>query len=292
MRTEKEVLSHFKKWARKNDLIRAAVLTSSRANPEAEVDFLSDYDIELYVSDLSEFKKSDEWLDEFGTIMVCWPFKPRSTGFKDGNWITRLVLFNDGLRIDFQITDQIKITKDAYNNGYQVLIDKDGITEGLAEPTYSEFIIKKPEQEEYETLVNEFWWDAYYVPKYLWRDQLPFAKYMLDYTLRYSYLHQIIDWYIGLENDWEVETGALGKKFKEYLSKEKWEEWEETYAGADIEDNWKAFFKMTDYFRKLAKKIGDKLNYNYPEQVDKEVIKFCREIKERGSEACDKQEKI
>ena len=260
MRTEKEVLSHFKKWARKNDLIRAAVLTSSRANPEAEVDFLSDYDIELYVSDLSEFKKSDEWLDEFGTIMVCWPFKPRSTGFKDGNWITRLVLFNDGLRIDFQITDQLKIKKDAYDNGYQVLIDKDGITEELAEPTYSEYIIKKPEQEEHKTLVNEFWWNAYYVPKYLWRDQLPFAKYMLDYTLRYSYLHQIIDWYIGLENNWSVETGALGKNSKDYLSKEKWEEWEETYAGADIEDNWKAFFKMTDYFRKLAKKIGDKLN--------------------------------
>jgi aminoglycoside 6-adenylyltransferase len=45
MRTEKEVFLHFKKWAKNNDLIRAAVLTSSRANPEAEVDFLSDYDI-------------------------------------------------------------------------------------------------------------------------------------------------------------------------------------------------------------------------------------------------------
>mgnify|MGYP006301961727 CR=1 FL=1 len=291
MRTEKEVLSYFKKWARKNDLIRAAVLTSSRANPEAEVDFLSDYDIELYVSNLRGFKKSDEWLDEFGSIMVRWPFKPRSTGFKDGNWITRLVLFNDGLRIDFQITEQLKIEKDAYKNAYQVLIDKDGITKELEKPTYSEFIIKKPEQEEYETLVNEFWWNAYYVPKYLWRDQLPFAKYMLDYTLRYSYLHQIIDWYIGLENDWAVETGALGKNFKDYLSKEKWKKWEETYAGADIEDNWRAFFIMTDYFRELARKVGDKLNYNYPDQVDKEVIKFCREIRKR-SEDRDKKEKI
>jgi len=56
MRTEEEVLSHFKKWARNNELVRAAVLTSSRAKPEAELDFLSDYDIELYVSDISEFK--------------------------------------------------------------------------------------------------------------------------------------------------------------------------------------------------------------------------------------------
>lgn len=284
MRTEKEVLSHFKKWARKNDLIRAAVLTSSRANPEAEVDFLSDYDIELYVSDLSGFKKSDEWLNEFGSIMVRWPFKPRSTGFKDGNWITRLVLFNDGVRIDFQITDHSKIKRDAYDNGYQVLIDKDGITEELEKPTYSEYIIKKPEQEEYETLVNEFWWNAYYVPKYLWRDQLPFAKYMLDYTLRYSFLHKIIEWYIGLGNGWSVETGAFGKKFKEYLDAELWSEWKKTYAGADLEENWEAFFRMTDFFRKLAKIIATDLDYNYPDQVDKRVSEFCREIRKKKRE--------
>jgi aminoglycoside 6-adenylyltransferase len=63
--------------------------------------------------------------------MVRWPFKPSSTGFKDGNWITRLILFKDGLRIDFQITDQLKIKEDAYANGYRILIDKDGITENL-----------------------------------------------------------------------------------------------------------------------------------------------------------------
>ena len=284
MRTEEKVLSHFKKWARNNELVRAAVLTSSRAKPEAELDFLSDYDIELYVSDISEFKKNDQWLDDFGSIMARWPFKPRSTGFKDGNWITRLILFKDGLRIDFQITDQLEIEADAYDNGYQILIDKDRITENLTEATFSEFIIKKPEQDEYETLVNEFWWNAYYVPKYLWREQLPFAKYMLDCTLRYSYLHQIIDWYIGMENNWSVETGALGKKFREYLDDELWLEWEKTYTGADLEENWEAFFKMTSFFRKLAKNIGENLDYNYPEEVDKRVSAFCREIREKKKE--------
>jgi aminoglycoside 6-adenylyltransferase len=280
MRTEKEVLSQFKEWAKRNELIRVAVLTSSRVRPDANIDFLSDYDIELYVSDLSKFKENDDWLETFGSIMVRWPFKPRSTGFKTGCWITRLVLFKDGVRIDFQITDQLEIESDAYDNGYEILIDKDGITKGLAEPTYSEYIINKPSKEEYEVLVNEFWWNAYYVPKYLWRDQLPFAKYMLDYTLRYSFLHKIIDWYIGMQNDWSVETGALGKKFKNYLDAETWAEWEETYVGAGIEENWIAFFNITTFFRKMAKQIGKKLGYEYPDQVDKEVMKFCREIKE------------
>lgn len=279
MRSEKEVLLQLKKWAKEKKFIRAVILTSSRVKNDANIDFLSDYDIELYVSDLSIFKKNDKWLEPFGSVMVRWPLKPRSTGFKTGIWITRLVLFKDWVRIDFQITDQLEIESDAYDNGYEVLIDKDGMTKGLAEPTYSEYIIKRPKKEEFEVLVNEFWWNAYYVPKYLWRDQLPFAKYMLDYKLRYSYLHKIIDWYIGMQNNWSVKTGALGKKFKNYLDEDIWAEWEETYAGADIAENWKAFFNMTNFFRKIAKKIEKNLGYEYPYQVDNDVTEFCRKIK-------------
>lgn len=278
MRTEYEILSHFKKWAEENDLIRAAVLTSSRVDPDANIDFLSDYDIELYVSDISTFAKNDDWLKVFGDIMVRWPFKPRSTGRE--NWITRLVLFKDGVRIDFQITDRLQIQPGAYDNGYEVLIDKDGIARGLHEPTYSEFVIKKPTQEEFETLVNEFWWDAYYVPKYLWRDELPFAKYMLDYIIRYEFLHKVTSWYIGMENNWSVDTGACGKKFKSYLDSETWSEFEETYAGADIEENWIAFFKTIDFFRKIAKKVSENLGYSYPIEMDKEVTQFCMKIRD------------
>ena len=45
MKTEDEVLAQFDAWAQGNDLVRAAVLTSSRVDPERTIDFLSDYDI-------------------------------------------------------------------------------------------------------------------------------------------------------------------------------------------------------------------------------------------------------
>lgn len=278
MRTECEVLSQLKEWSKRNDLIRGAVLTSSRVTPDANIDFLSDYDIELYVSDISTFEQNDDWLKVFGDIMVRWPFKPRSTGKK--NWITRLVLFKDGVRIDFQITDQFEIKPDTYDNGYKVLIDKDNIFNVLSKPKFSQYVIKKPSKEEYETLVNEFWWNAYYVPKYLWRDELPFAKYMLDYVLRYLFLHKIIKWYIGMQNGWSVDTGACGKKFKRYLDSNIWSEFEETYVGADVEENWKAFFKTTNFFRKIAKQVGENLGYEYPDNLDKEVVQFCLKIRE------------
>lgn len=278
MRTEYEVLSQLKEWSKRNDLIRGAVLTSSRVTPDAKIDFLSDYDIELYVSDISTFEQNDDWLKAFGDIMVRWPFKPRSTGKK--NWITRLVLFKDGVRIDFQITDKLEIKPDTYDNGYEVLVDKDNIFNVLSKPTFSQYVIKKPSKEEYETLVNEFWWDAYYVPKYLWRDELPFAKYMLDYVLRYLFLHKIIEWYIGIQNEWSVDTGACGKKFKSYLDSNIWSEFEETYVGSDVEENWKAFFRITNFFRKIAKQVGEILDYEYPDNLDKEVMQFCLKIRE------------
>ena len=36
---------------------------------------------------------------------------------------------------------------------------------------------------------------------------------------------------------------------------------------------------MTDLFRKLAKEVANELGYEYPDQVDQEVMEFCGEIK-------------
>ena len=277
MRTQEQILSQVTEWSRGNDVVRAAVLTSSRVDPDSHIDYLSDYDIELYVADLRPFQQDDSWLKVLGPIMVRWLLKPRSTGGKKR--ITRLVLFKDGVRIDFQITGQTYIEPDAYDNGCRILIDKDNLTTGIQEPTFSKYIIKKPSRQEYETLVHEFWWDAIYVPKYLWRGELPFAKYMFDNVLRYSFLHKIVEWYIGLQNNWSVNTGIWGKRFKHYLDAENWSEFSSTYAGADVEENWRAFFKAVAFFRKLAGTVGTGLGYDYPMELDEEVMQYCLKIR-------------
>ncbi|MCP4754648.1 MAG: aminoglycoside 6-adenylyltransferase [Proteobacteria bacterium] len=276
MKTSEDVVKHFKDWAQSNDLVRAAVLTSSRVKPDANVDDLSDYDIEMVVADLQPFQRDDGWLEDFGPIMVRWPNKPRSTG-RD-SFVTRLVLFKDFVRIDFQITDQSEIEPGTYDDGYRILIDKDNLTSCLNQPTYQDHIVKKPAREEFETLVNEFWWAATYVPKYLWRDELPFAKYMLDNVIRYDYLHKVLEWTIGLQRDWSVNTGIHGKSFKKFLDVETWAELESTYTGAKTEDNWEAFFKTIDLFRRLATFLAHRLNFSYPVELDKEVTDYCRHI--------------
>lgn len=288
MRTEEEVLAQFDEWAQGNDLIRAALLTSSRVSPKRETDFLSDYDIELYVSDLRPFMRSDDWLRAFGHVMVRWPYKPRTSEFSE-DFVTRLVLFKDYLRIDFQITDKTEIGPDSYEDGYRVLVDKDNLLAGLNEPTFQKYIVKKPSREDFETLVNEFWWNAHYVPKYLWRDEFPFAARMLGGTVRDEYLRTIIEWYIGLQHDWSVNTGSCGRHFKLYLDAETWSEFEAACAGADVEENWQAFFAAIALFRRLAKIVGDNLGYDYPAQIDREMTDFYQYIRNTNKDTANKR---
>jgi aminoglycoside 6-adenylyltransferase len=280
MRTESEVLTQLNEWAQSNELVRAVVLTGSRADPNGQPDILSDYDIALYVADLSPFQETDNWLSIFGTILVRWPLVPRSTF--DKSWLTRLILFEDGVRIDFQITAAKGTDPNAFDYGDRVLIDKDGLTENFSKPTYSAYNIQKPSLEEYKTIVHEFWWDATYVPKYLWRDELPMAKYMLDDVLRFSYLHPLIEWHIGQQHNWAIKTGCHGRWFKRYLSAEKWAEYESTYTGSDIKQNWAAFFRIVDLFGELAKQVGQKLGYEYPVDLDAKVTEYCSIIRRKG----------
>jgi len=274
-----EDLGFFYNWIKGKDSILCAILIGSRASHNPESDFLSDYDIELFVSDIEIFKNNDEWLGGFGPIMVRWPLKPKPTF--NPNWITRLVLFQSRMRIDFQITTPDHFDPGSYDDGYQVLIDKIGLTDNIPQPTFTKFNVIKPTIEEYEDRVNEFWWEITYVAKYLWRNELPFAKYMLDTSLRYSHLHQMMEWYIGIKNNWTVSTGKNGSKFRAFLDELEWEEYKSTYTGPETEDNWHALSNMIKLFRRLAKYIGRELGYNYPDGTDIAVVEYCESIRNK-----------
>lgn len=276
MREEAEVLAQLSSWGRKNEWVRAAVLTSSRANPLRETDWLSDYDVELYVTELAPFRADDAWLRAFGRILVRWPLRPQETDFQEG-WITRLVLFEDHVRIDFQITDRKTVPLGAYRDGYRILIDKDGLLAALPPATHDAFQIRRPSQEQYSDRVNAFWWDAAYVPKHLWRDELPFAGQMAR-ELREGKLHPMMEWWIGVRSGWAVNTGLGGRWFKRFLDPGTWSAYEATFATAQLDDQWRGFFATVDLFSRLARDVGMRLRYPYPFEVEEKALTFFREI--------------
>ena len=235
-------------------------------------DVLSDYDIEFFVTEIEPFRQSDALLTHFGEVMVRWPFKPRS----GAPWvdITRLVILSDAVRIDFQIHKVAEVAPDAFDDDYKVLLDKDGLLSRLSPPTHTKHLIKEPTRDQYETLVNEFWWNAHYVPKYLKRDELPLAASMLGKSIRFDYLHTVIEWFIGSQNDWSVNTGVCGCKFRRYLDGQTWAEYESTFGGPGLEEQWRAFLSCVNLFRRLAKSIGDSLGCEYPETVDQKMTEY------------------
>ncbi len=91
----------------------------------------------------------------------------------------------------------------------------------------------------------------------------------------------MIEWYIGTITDWTAYPGLWGKRFKHYLDQETWWQLESTFAGADLEENWDAFFTLLDLFSRLARDVGHDLGLKYPEKSEEDVRQYCLWIGEQ-----------
>ncbi|CAM3727300.1 aminoglycoside 6-adenylyltransferase [Mesobacillus thioparans] len=286
MKHEQEMFILLQEWAQRDENIRMVLLTSSRANPHAFTDIFTDYDFEIFVEDLDAFISHDGWLDQFGSLI-------KKVALQDGNWRTRLVLYEDGTKIDFQISTSDHIQRLAeftelpakYDNGFKVLLDKDGFAKKIPAPSYKAYITRKPSEEIYADSINSFWGDTAYVANSLWRDELYFAKYMLDNVIRFNYLQPAIEWYLGVKHDWSINPNKFGRWFKRYLDSETWAELEATYAGAGIEENWEALFRTADLFSRLAQEVGESLGYQYPIECERKMREYLLKVRNLPADA-------
>jgi len=286
---EDEVIRKLKPWAMQRESVRAMLLTSTRANPNATLDAFSDYDIILIVDDIHPYYQDRSWLGDFGDVLVAyWDpiyLAPEYALEVFGN-VTQYV---DGLKVDFtlwpiklvrRIAEEDRLPADL-DVGYTVLLDKDQLTAGLKAPTYTAYIPKRPTGEAFYKVVEDFYSDAPYVAKCLLRDELLPAKWCLDYDMKHVYLRQMLEWRMELDCEWSIPTGALGKGLKKRLPAAIWSALEETFAGAEIDENWEALFKTLALFRDLGKQVADGLGYLFPDELDRRVTAFLLEFRAR-----------
>jgi aminoglycoside 6-adenylyltransferase len=283
---EDEIIQWLIEWAEKQEPIRAMLLTSSRANPNAPVDVFSDYDVILVVTDMHPFHEDDGWLQDFGKVLVVYrdPIRPEYGLEK----FARITQYEDGTKIDYTIWPvgimervvEEPSLPDYLDVGYFVLLDKDHLTDGLKPPTYSAYIPSPPSEAEYLRVTEEFFHESTYVAKNLWRDELIFMKYNLDYIMKFKLLRKLLEWRMEIDQNWSVKTGAYGRGLKQRLMPETWAELEATYAGAGMEENWAALFKTIDLFRRVAIEVGDHLGYGYPHDLDQRMVAYLEKVKE------------
>jgi aminoglycoside 6-adenylyltransferase len=286
-----DMIQRFVHWGEKHPAVRAMLLTSTRTSPKAHVDAFSDYDVLLVVADIHPFFERRAWLEDFGRVLVVYrdPILPESTyGLGKFAWITQ---YEDGLKIDFMVFPVELMQRivngtelpDYLDVGYQVLLDKDHLTDGLKPPTYRAHIPVPPTEEVFQTVVEEFFHEATYVAKHLWRDDLMPAKYNLDYAMKHDNLRQMLEWRIEIDHHWTWKPGAYGKRLKRHLPPEIWSQLESTYVGAGLEDNWEAMFKTIDLFRAVATEVAAHLGYRYPDDLHRRVAEYLLRVKRHAT---------
>jgi aminoglycoside 6-adenylyltransferase len=289
MNRQGDVIDVLTAWAGEQPLVRALLLTSSQANPNAPVDALSDYDIVIVATRVQPLLADEIWVNAFAAPLVRFRDSRSLDGFETH---TRLVLYEDGTKVDYTLWPEALLARivadgrlpDQLDVGYRVLLDKDGVAGRLAPPTYTAHIPPRPSEADYLDLVEEFWWETSYVAKNLWRDELFPAKYSFESVIKFDLLRRLLEWSVELDHDWSLKPGALGRGLKRHLPPDRWSQIEHTFVDADLEANWAALFATAALFREVAATVGDRLGYTYPYDLDERMMQYLARIKNMESE--------
>jgi aminoglycoside 6-adenylyltransferase len=248
-------------------------------NPNAKKDPFQDFDIVYFVRKVEPYKRNLRFIGQYGEMMILQTPEDmvEPPAENDGHY-TYLMQFLDGNRIDLSFYSLENISALTADSLTVVLLDKDHLIPELPLPSDRDYLPQPPTAKLFEDCCNEFWWVSTYVAKGLWRDELTYAKHMLDVYVREQLMKMLV-WYLGAQTDFQKSPGKLGKYFRECLEPEIWTQVERTYADAQPEHIWDSLFVMGDLFRQTAHDVAKHFGFSYPEQDDKKVTDFLHHIR-------------
>jgi len=289
MRSEDEIYDLINDIANNDERIRAVYMNGSRTNPNVPKDIFQDYDVVFVVTETLTFIKDKCWINIFGDILIVQkPDKLDKDIGKDKNFnrtYAYLMLFTDGNRIDLRLQTKEEMLDEYGNDKLTVpLMDKDDILPLIPLPTEIDYHIKKPTKGHFESCTSNFWWCLQNVAKGIWRDELPYAKSMYEHTVRES-LDNMVNWWIGIEQNFEVSTGKFGKYYKRYHHQSYWAMYQETYSNSDYTQIWHSIFTSCDLFRILSRDVAAHFNFTYPIKDDYHITQYLSHIQKLPADA-------
>lgn len=286
MQIESKTMDSILNFAKSDENVRAVLLEGSRANPNGKVDEISDYDIAFVTrSNTPYLNKSwfDAFASKFGKVAISQT--PDDSELFDNahnpkEHYAYLTLFESGLRLDMTFETMDFINTINLDSATIVLLDKDNKFPNVISSD-SDFLIKSPTETKFKACQNEFWWCLQNVGKGIVRDELTYAMRMFDIV--HMELEKMVEWYIGLQNNFEVSTGKFGRYFKDYLSEDLYEMYKETYSDSNYENLWNAVFKSCELFRVLAKEVAVKLGFKYNQSEDDGITKYLELLRSKAN---------
>jgi aminoglycoside 6-adenylyltransferase len=224
----------------------------------------------VYATEPAALLHDRSWTGEIGRVLVQMPPKGRERAWR---LPTRLVLYEDGTKIDFTIQSltalrEARLPREL-DNGYRVLADKDRAAAELPPASGTAYVLRRPDQDEFTAVVEEFWWETTYVVKNLSRGELLPAKFSFDCVLRLDLLRRMLEWRAALDRGWAYSPGVMGRGLKGL---------EDTFAGADIGDNRRALWRTIEMFRAAATTVARQLALEYPHELDAKMTRYLESL--------------
>jgi aminoglycoside 6-adenylyltransferase len=279
MRSADEIHKLIIDTAKSDDRIRTVLLIGSRANPNIQPDKFQDFDIVFIVTNFDTFLSNHSWTDIFGEKIICQLPDEMTFNDKDNNETVGfhyLMLFKDGNRIDLTLFPIRNFKTDfAFDSLTIVWLDKDNLFPNIPLSTDTDYYIQKPTEKAFLETCNEFWWVSTYVAKGLLRNEITYAKEMLETTVRPMFM-KIIEWFIGTKTHFSVSFGKGGKYMKRNLSSIQYDKILATYSDQQLENNWKSLFLMTALFGEFAATIADRLHFQYNLDEQQNVMTYLK----------------
>ncbi|MCL2199308.1 MAG: aminoglycoside 6-adenylyltransferase [Defluviitaleaceae bacterium] len=264
--------------AKSDERIRAVSMEGSRANPAVPSDYYQDYDISYYVTDAAPFFNNTEWIvANFGEPLVMQMPETLRGAENDGRFIY-LMIFPDGNRLDLSIKPWVY--EDTGEPSVTLLDKDDGNGFRPKMPGYDDSFwhIKPPSGLFYYSCTNNFWWCLNNVAKGIARDELPYVMEML-YHVRGN-MHEMLEWYIGVNHGFNISAGKDGKYFKKFLPPEIYSRYTAIYSGSDYADIWKAIFTMCDLFRTVALAVAAHFSFEYKQEDEDGIRKYIDMVRQ------------
>lgn len=271
MRTPEEMFALFKRIARSDERVRAMTLEGSRANPGIAPDVWQDYDLTFLVKDVGEFTRSDEWLTGFGELLLLQ--KPEAMAlFEPGipeGWFSYLMLFTDGVKIDLTLVPAADTARYFRQDPLiRVLLDKDGLCQGLSEPSDRPFWVQKPDAAFVRDCTNEFCMSSTYLARGILRKEWLSACWMMEQVTRVELL-RMLGYLAGARQGFPLNTGKHDKWLPRYLSEAERALLAETYRLGDIGQARRALVAAMDLFEAALKEVCAALGYDCPSDLEK-----------------------
>jgi aminoglycoside 6-adenylyltransferase len=283
MRTGPEIYNLLIDLAKNDDRIRAVLMNGSRANPNISPDEHQDFDIVFIVCSLKEFTNDHNWINVFGDIIISQLPDEMSFGAMDHDGFTYLMILEDGNRVDLTLFPIDKVTNNYWPDSLTVcLLDKDNLFGFLPPPNDSQYYIKKPSAKELRDVCNEFWWVSTYVAKGLLRNEITYAREMLDTIVRPMFM-KVIEWKIGSENDFSVSFGKGARFMRNYVSDDYYNRVLQTYPDSELMNNWKALFIMTELFKETSTEVATAIDFPINIIEQQNVMRYLKRLYDQAN---------